>query len=99
MSRIYSRVTKRVTWIANIYKRVYYGVKDRWGKTYIMSAGRQDNNAAIVLGAVILGLLLLKSIFNRNAQGYRCPICDLVIAKNTGFCPRCHTQLDWRGVA
>jgi len=46
-------------------------------------------------GAVILGALLTKSIFDRNTQIHRCPICNLVIRQNTNPCPRCHTKLDW----
>jgi len=63
-----------------------------------MSTSQARNNGAIVLGAFILGLLLLKSIVNHNTQGYRCPVCNLFVQKNTQICPRCRTTLDWRGV-
>lgn len=55
--------------------------------------GKDD--AWIALGALILGALLLKAIFDPNTQIYRCPTCNLVIQKNTLFCPRCSTQLSW----
>jgi len=54
--------------------------------------------APIVIGGIILGLLLLKAIFDRNTRGYRCPGCNLVIGKYTNLCPRCGTVLDWTGV-
>ncbi|WP_179365322.1 hypothetical protein [Nitrosarchaeum sp. AC2] len=49
----------------------------------------------IALGAVLLGALLLKAIFDPNTKIYRCPHCNLVIQKNTAICPRCRTQLSW----
>jgi len=47
------------------------------------------------LGALILGLLLLKAIFDPNTNIYKCPVCGLVIQRNTPACPRCRTQLAW----
>lgn len=47
------------------------------------------------LGAIILGVLLLKAIFDPNTKVYKCPTCSLVIAKGTLVCPRCRTQLRW----
>jgi len=63
-----------------------------------MSTSQPRNNGAIIVGAFILGLVLLKSIVNHNTHGYRCPVCNLVIQKNTRMCSRCHTALDWQGV-
>lgn len=57
-----------------------------------------NNKAPIVIGGIILGLLLLKAILDRNTTGYRCPRCSLVIRRNTNPCPRCGTGLDWAGV-
>lgn len=50
------------------------------------------------LGAVILGVALLKAIFDSDAKIYRCPYCNLVIAKNTIICPRCRRQISWGGI-
>ena len=47
------------------------------------------------VGAIILGVLLLKAIFDPNTKVYRCPRCALVIQKGTLACPRCRTQLRW----
>jgi rubrerythrin len=47
------------------------------------------------LGALLLGLLLLKAIFDPNTNIYKCPNCGLTIAKNTPVCPRCRTGLAW----
>lgn len=48
------------------------------------------------LGALILGGLLLKAIFDPNTKIYRCPTCNLVIQHNTPVCPRCRTPLVWQ---
>ena len=100
MYRIYSSSIKIITWFANICRWFCCPpkFKGRQGKGRTMKRQRQDNDAAIVVGAVILGLLLLKSIVNRQSRGYRCPECGLVIRKNASPCPRCHTVLDWEGV-
>lgn len=50
------------------------------------------------LGAVILGVVLLKAIFDSDTKIYRCPYCNLVIAKNTTICPRCRQRISWGGV-
>jgi lipopolysaccharide biosynthesis regulator YciM len=62
-------------------------------------SNRDIVNGAIAIGAVILGALLAKAIFDRNAHGYRCPRCNLTIRKYTNPCPRCHTELNWKGVS
>jgi len=54
--------------------------------------------AAIVLGAAILGGLLLKALFDKNTNIYRCPKCNLVVMKNARRCRRCGQGLDWTGV-
>lgn len=64
-----------------------------------MSGRQERNNGAVVVGALILGFLLLKSIVDRQTQIYRCPSCGLVIQRNTPICPRCYTELDWLGVS
>ena len=51
---------------------------------------------AIASGAAILGGALLKALFDRNTNIYRCPHCNLVVRKETFQCPRCGTFLDWR---
>ena len=53
---------------------------------------------AIISGAVILGGLLLKALFDRNTYIHRCPTCNLVIRKGSPHCQRCGTLLDWTGV-
>jgi len=60
---------------------------------------RNVATGAIAIAAVILGALLLKAIFDRNAHGYRCPRCNLIIRRYANPCPRCRTELDWRGVS
>ena len=47
--------------------------------------GKTD--AWIALGAIILGALFLKAIFDPNTKIYRCPNCNLTISKNTPMCP------------
>ena len=47
------------------------------------------------LGALILGILLLRAIFDPNTNIYKCPTCGLVIARYTRICPRCRTQIVW----
>jgi hypothetical protein len=84
---------------SKIAKRVQRFFKIKMGKLGVMSGNAPRNNGAIVFGAVVLGLLLLKSIFDRNAQGYRCPVCSLFLQKDTQYCPRCHTELNWQGVS
>jgi len=59
----------------------------------------QDNRAAIVIGALVLGALLVKAVFDRQARGFRCAECDLVVRRGVDRCPRCHTELDWQGVS
>lgn len=49
----------------------------------------------IFIGMMILGLLHIKLLFNRNTTIYRCPTCNLVIWKDTNACPRCETNLEW----
>ena len=58
----------------------------------------RDVTAAVAIAGLILGALLLKAIFDRNAHGYRCPKCNLIIRKYANLYPRCRTELDWRGV-
>jgi rubrerythrin len=53
--------------------------------------------AAIAIGAGVLAGLLLKALFNPDVEIYQCPECNLVIRKYTNTCPRCGTELDWRG--
>jgi len=53
---------------------------------------------AIISGAVILGGLLIKSLFDKKTNIHRCPTCNLVIMKGNPRCPRCGTILDWSGV-
>lgn len=53
------------------------------------------NDGWIALGAILLGALFLKAIFDPNTKVYRCPSCNLTISKNTKVCPRCQTQLSW----
>ncbi len=43
----------------------------------------------------ILGILLLKAIFDPDTEIYRCPYCSLVVKKDTSKCPRCHNQISW----
>ena len=57
-------------------------------------AKRKDNPFAIILGALTLGGVCLKALFNRNTMIYRCPECDLVLRANSSVCPRCHTELE-----
>ncbi len=40
-------------------------------------------------GAIILGIVLLKAIFDPDTKIYRCPYCNLVITRNKQVCPRC----------
>lgn len=49
----------------------------------------------IFIGAMTLGLLHIKLIFNHDTKIYRCPTCNLVIWKDTNVCPRCDTKLEW----
>lgn len=53
---------------------------------------------AIISGAVILGGLIIKSLFDKKTNIHRCPTCNLVIMKGNPRCPRCGTRLDWSGV-
>lgn len=55
--------------------------------------GKDD--AWIALGALLLGGLLIKSLFDPNTKIYRCPTCNLVIQKDVPICPRCSTSLSW----
>lgn len=50
---------------------------------------------AMIFGAIILGLLLLKGLFDSNTEIHRCPTCSLVITKGTTPCPRCRTNIAW----
>jgi len=49
----------------------------------------------VAFGALLLGLLLLKALFDPDTTVYRCPYCNLVIAKHTTPCPRCGNQVGW----
>ena len=49
------------------------------------------------LGAVILGVVLLKAIFDSDTKIYRCPYCNLVIRRNMTPCPRCRRPISWGG--
>ena len=88
--KIYSKIKKLIQQVNNL--------KSKYKRVYTMSEQQERNNGAIIIGALILGLLLLKSIADRQTQVYRCPICSLVIRKNTEACPRCYTVLSWQGV-
>ncbi len=52
----------------------------------------------VAIGAIFLGLLLLKAIFDPTTQIYKCPNCNLTITKNTSTCPRCKQGISWHGV-
>jgi len=54
-----------------------------------------NSDGWIALGAIILGALFLKAIFDPNTKIYRCPNCNLTISKNTAVCHRCNTALNW----
>ena len=58
----------------------------------------RSGKLAIVSGAVILGGLIIKSLFDKKTNIHRCPTCNLVIMKGRPRCPRCGTGLDWRGL-
>ncbi|WOV92388.1 MAG: hypothetical protein R1F52_04505 [Candidatus Nitrosoabyssus spongiisocia] len=47
------------------------------------------------IGALILGAVLLKAIFDPGTEIYRCPYCNLVIKKYTSACPRCKRMIGW----
>jgi len=51
--------------------------------------------AWVVVGALILGGLLLKAIVDSDTKIYRCPYCNLVIKNNTTNCPRCRKPIGW----
>ena len=89
--KIYSKI-KGLIWQS--LKRL----KDESKGVCAMGGKQGKNNGAVVVGALILGFLLLKSIVDRQTQIYRCPTCGLVIQKNTQTCPRCYTELNWLGV-
>ncbi|MCK4364845.1 MAG: hypothetical protein KAW45_02215 [Thermoplasmatales archaeon] len=57
--------------------------------------GEELGKLAIISGAAILGGLLLKALFDRSTNIYRCPTCNLVVRKGVYRCPRCRTFLDW----
>jgi len=48
-----------------------------------------------IIGAIILGAVILKSIIDSNSKIYRCPYCNLVIQKGKTPCPRCRNQVGW----
>lgn len=52
----------------------------------------------VAVGAVILGIALLKAIADSRAKIYRCPYCNLVIKKNQATCPRCRRSISWGGI-
>lgn len=52
-------------------------------------------NIAIIGGAAIFGAILFKALFDRGTKIYRCPVCNLVVRKNTPVCPRCGSHLRW----
>jgi len=47
------------------------------------------------IAAILLGLLLLKAIFDPDTKIYRCPNCNLTLQKNTRFCRRCNQEISW----
>lgn len=47
------------------------------------------------LGAIILGGLLLKAIFDSDTTVHRCPYCNLVLQKGKTPCPRCKNVVVW----
>jgi len=47
------------------------------------------------VAAIILGLVILKSIFDPDTKIYRCPYCNLVLQKGKTKCPRCRNQVGW----
>lgn len=50
----------------------------------------------LVVAAVVLGVGLLKAVFDPDEKIYRCPTCNIVIRKNIKICPNCRTQLEWK---
>jgi len=47
------------------------------------------------LAALVLGLLLLKAIFDPETEIYKCPNCNLTITQNTKKCRRCGQGISW----
>jgi len=47
------------------------------------------------LGAILLGILLLKAIFDPDTNIYKCPKCGLTISENKAVCPRCGQGISW----
>ena len=86
--KIYSKI-RRLAWQA------FNLLRDEYKEICAMSKQQGKNSGAIVVGALVLGFLLLKSIVDHQTQIYRCPICGLVIRENTQTCPRCYTELNW----
>jgi uncharacterized paraquat-inducible protein A len=56
----------------------------------------KDDGAAIVVGVIALGLILLAAIAGKKEEVPRCPVCNLVLFKDQTPCPRCHTPLRWQ---
>lgn len=55
----------------------------------------KDDGAAIVIGVIALGAILLAALAGKKEEVPRCPVCNLVLFKGQTPCPRCHTNLRW----
>lgn len=53
------------------------------------------NRFAILKGAMVLGITLMRSLFDRKILIYRCPDCNLVVRLGTKYCSRCGVVFDW----
>ena len=51
--------------------------------------------AWVALAGIILGAVILKSLYDSDTMIHRCPYCGLVILKNKNPCPRCKSRIDW----
>ena len=60
-----------------------------------MARGNDWGKLAIVFGALVLGVVLLKAIFDKDEKVYRCPVCNLTLKKGETPCPRCKTHIKW----